>query len=129
MIPENLYTLLQGSKFPLKEGLVNPEKKSEMLLKFSLLASSKSLAASWAGFGANPPCRLKTGRSLLKKLHFISGSSANSCCIRCGFADCVSCCNRLSSDPTSCILGCTPVTTEDVLLWLDPIIADLESFS
>jgi len=107
-----------------ERGPCQPEKKSEMLLKFSLLASSKSLAASWAGFGANPLCRLKIGRSLLKKLHFISGSSANGCCIRCGFADCMSCCNRLSSDPRSCILGCTPVTTEDVLWWLDLKIAN-----
>jgi hypothetical protein len=60
-------------------------------------------------------------------INCFSGSGADDCCRRCGFADCVSCCNRLSSDPSSCILGCTPVTTEDVLLWLDLIIADLES--
>jgi hypothetical protein len=59
-----------------------------------------------------------------KGINCFGGSGADSCCIRCGFGDCVSCCNRLSSDPRSCILGCTPVTTEDVFRWLDLIIAD-----
>jgi hypothetical protein len=54
------------------------------------------------------------------------GSGANGCCIRCGFADCVFCCSSLSLDPRSCILGCTPVTTENVLWWLDLITADWE---